>query len=81
MSEAAEIFGARYGENGTRMVKSLEADPKEFEAVTVNEYAPGAAAVVPEIVPEESSERPEGRKPSARAHVMGDVPMAERFAE
>lgn len=66
VSEAAEIFGARYGENGTRMVKSLEADPKEFEAV---------------IVPEESSERPEGRKPSARVHVIDDVPMAERFAE
>ena len=62
------------------MEKSREADPAEFEAVTVKEYAPVAAGM-PEIEPEESIESPSGSVPSERDHVMGDEPMAENAAE
>ena len=80
MREVVVIFGERPAENGTRMVKSLEAVPAEFEAWTVKENAPGVVGV-PEMLPEEERVRPAGRSPLARVQVMGDEPIAERVAE
>ena len=74
------IFGERTAGNGTRIMNSFEADPKEFEAVAVKENAPGVVGV-PEIVPAESRERPGGRSELAGVQVMGDVPIAEMIAE
>lgn len=74
------IFGERDAVKGMMMVKSFEAEPAEFVAVAVKEKAP-AWEGVPEIVPEEERVRPAGRSPLARVQVMGDEPIAERFAE
>lgn len=74
------IFGERPAVNGTRRVKSFEAVPTEFVAVTVKGNAPGSVGV-PEIVPEESRLRPSGSEPSERVHVMWVAPMAESVAE
>ena len=62
------------------MVKSFEAEPAEFEAVAVKEKAP-ALVGVPEMLPEEERVRPAGRSPLERVQMMGDEPIAERFAE